>query len=100
MFAITQGKGFSIQFENGYKISVQFGTMNYCKNASKDHSDRGTYKEFYKCEDAEIAIFKDNEFIRLPLELRFDESDFAYDDVIGHCSADKVAHYINIISTL
>jgi len=100
MFTITQGKGFSIQFENGYKISVQFGTMNYCNNASKDYSDLQTYKKIYKCEDAEIAIFKGDEFIRLPLELRFDESDFAYDDVIGHCSADKVAHYINIISTL
>lgn len=32
MFAITGGKGFQITFENGYKVSVQFGVSSQCSN--------------------------------------------------------------------
>ena len=32
MFKINQGKGFSITFDNGYTVSVQFGPGNYCSN--------------------------------------------------------------------
>ena len=32
MFKITAGKGFFIQFANGYSLSVQFGYDNYCSN--------------------------------------------------------------------
>jgi hypothetical protein len=32
VFRITSGKGFHMAFENGWTISVQFGTGNYCDN--------------------------------------------------------------------
>lgn len=32
MFRITGKKGFHIQFENGWTVSVQFGPGNYCDN--------------------------------------------------------------------
>jgi len=31
-FWITQGKGFQMKFDNGYMVSVQWGSMNYCDN--------------------------------------------------------------------
>ena len=31
-FSISGGKGFQIQFENGWTASVQFGPGNYCDN--------------------------------------------------------------------
>lgn len=31
-FRITDGKGFSIAFDNGYSVSVQFGPGNYADN--------------------------------------------------------------------
>ena len=30
MFIASYNKGFSMKFENGFEISVQWGTMNYC----------------------------------------------------------------------
>lgn len=32
MFRITDNKGFSITFDNGYTVSVQFGPGNYSSN--------------------------------------------------------------------
>jgi hypothetical protein len=32
MFKITEGKGFHIQFENGWVVSVQWGAGNYGQN--------------------------------------------------------------------
>jgi len=31
---ITQGKGIHLTFDNGYTISIQFGSGNYCDNKS------------------------------------------------------------------
>ncbi len=44
MFRITDGKGFGIQFENGYTVSVQFGPANYC-----DHYDRRIGQDEIAC---------------------------------------------------
>ena len=33
MFTITGNKGFHITFENGYKVSVQWGVSSQCNNA-------------------------------------------------------------------
>jgi hypothetical protein len=32
MFKITQGKGFHMTFANGWTVSVQWGSGNYCPN--------------------------------------------------------------------
>lgn len=32
MFRITDNRGFQIQFDNGYTVSVQFGPGNYSSN--------------------------------------------------------------------
>lgn len=42
MFRITDNKGFQITFKNGYTISCQFGTSNYC--------DRRSYTDPYGSE--------------------------------------------------
>ena len=60
-------RGFRITFANGYTISVQFGTANYCEDYNKDvpkyPRDR---KEFLAevCPNAEIAIISpDGNFV-------------------------------------
>ena len=89
MFKSTLHKGFQITFENGYTISVQWGTGNYCENnrPSVDHSDQLVWLKRspeYSSPDAEIAIWnKDNVWY-----------DFGYDTVKGYCSADEVADWI------
>jgi hypothetical protein len=40
MFHINDNKGFSITFDNGYTVSVQFGPGNYCSNRNIDPMSR------------------------------------------------------------
>lgn len=54
-FRITGGRGFHIQFENGYVASVQFGGGNYCDNygdyvSNPTSGERGS-------DDAEMAFW-------------------------------------------
>lgn len=89
MFKSTLHKGFQMTFENGYTISVQWGTCNYCEN--RDHSiDRSDYldwknrQEAYSSPDAEIAIWdQDNVWY-----------DFGTDTFKGWCKPDEVADWI------
>ena len=71
-------RGFSIQFENGYAISVVTHDMAYCTD-----------------ETAEIAILKGDELI--------DPSIIGEewgDKVLGHVSADRIAGYIAKIKSI
>ena len=57
MFRSTGGKGFHIEFKNGYCVSVQFGPSNYCDN--RDASRVGyDFTEDVTCENAEIAVWE------------------------------------------
>ena len=49
--------GFTIEMENGYIVSVRFGTGNYCSNRDLDF-DPGNFKigEQITCKNAEVAI--------------------------------------------
>ena len=49
MFNITQGKGFFIEFENGYGISVQFGWGNYCANKETTTFPKDFVAEQVRC---------------------------------------------------
>ena len=90
-FVATQNKGFGITFQNGFTISVQFGTENYCehKNLDIDFEDLPNPKEKNRWEsrNAEIAVYKDEKFI-----------DIGDDTVIGWLTPDEVAKAIEIVS--
>lgn len=97
-FSIFQGKGFHITFDNGVKVSVQFGPYNYCGHHNviieSLHEDilkmaMVSNDEPKKCDkwtsqDAEIAIIgKNNEWLTRKWR---DEGD----DVIGYVTPDDV----------
>lgn len=88
MFDITREKGFHLSFDNGWKVSVQFGTSNYCQHRAYGYTEteyRGESK------DAEIAVWTpDGKFYRIT----------AYDDVEGHLSADTVGLLIGKVAAL
>ena len=44
MFSITQGKGFQVQFPNGWTASVQFGPANYGDNHDAEISDASSIR--------------------------------------------------------
>ena len=88
-FQATQNKGFRMNFENGFGISVQWGTMNYCerKNLMAEYKD-----EIYGITEsinAEIAVYDDKEMINIG----------EHDAVIGWLLPDEVAKVITIVSS-
>lgn len=86
MIQSTLNKGFSLTFENGLTISVQFGSVNYCAN--KDNSignmRRHLVNDITECINAEIAIWdtQDRGF------------DFGSGTVKGYITANEVADWI------
>ncbi len=54
MFKSVQNKGFSMTFESGFTISVQFGKGNYADNRNTTEDSMST--EVWECNNAEVAI--------------------------------------------
>lgn len=93
MFKISASKGFKIQFENGWQVSVQFGKYNYCqrRDDGRDGYSQIDSREEYVSESAEVAIIHNNGmFYKICPE----------DDVIGWQSAEDVAKWIEVARNL
>ncbi len=95
MFEITRGKGFHLTFSNGWTVSVQFGSNNYCANMNTHHgacATRDTHHEATKCVDAEVAAWdRSGTWHR-----KAGDSD----DVQGWLSADRVGLFIAEVMAL
>ena len=89
-FVATNNKGFQMTFENGFRISVQWGPGNYCEVKGADFG-AAMKTDFWESTSAEIAVFgKDGEFITIT----------NYPDVVaGWLSTDKVAKVITIVQS-
>ena len=87
-FVATRNKGFAMTFENGFGISVQWGTENYCEKKSFNTDTDPMEHDRWESLSAEIAIYKDQKFI-----------DVGDDQVIGWLSPDEVAKVIEIVAT-
>ena len=89
-FVATENKGFGMTFDNGFTISVQWGTFNYCekKNLGADIDEEIKTKR-WESTTAEIAVFNDTGIVPVGKS----------DDVIGWCSADEVAKIITIVQS-
>jgi len=67
-FKITSGKGFQIELSNGFKLSVQFGSDNYCENKNSnllvmpggdlEAGERGSKTAEIACFDSEGAFIQ------------------------------------------
>ena len=90
-FQATTNKGFRMTFDNGFAISVQWGSMNYCERRNYSDEYKSELKEdFIKSADAEIAVIdKDGEMLNLT----------EHDQVIGWLSPNKVSKVIGIVSS-
>ena len=94
LFTITQGKGFHIEFSNGFAVSVQFGPGNYCDNRNMGFNEpmlqlQNTGR--WASNDAEVAVFYNHEFVR----------NIAYgDDVVGRVKSDDVAALIGMLAAI
>jgi len=98
MFRTNSNKGFLMEFDNGFGISVQWGITNYCsaKNLSEFSFDadiemKGNSKGFrnaWESNTAEIAVFKGEKMMSVG-----DNG-----QVIGWLTTDDVAKVIEIVS--
>ena len=96
MFRTNSNKGFLMEFDNGFGISVQWGIMNYCsaKNLDEVFNDlemKGNSKEFrnaWESNTAEIAVFKGEKMMSVGDN----------EEVIGWLTTDDVAQVIEIVS--
>ena len=88
-FIATQNKGFRMKFDNGFEISVQWGTMNYCekKNLMAEYKDE-MKEPIWESKSAEIAVFNEEGIVPIGGD----------DQVIGWCSAEEVAKVIAIVA--
>ena len=95
-FTITNGKGFQMEFESGYTLSVQWGVGNYCDNRDVGPYNSEKDSDFYSSTTAEIAVWKTpkkgkhrNGLLNIA----------PYDQVIGWLSTDDVAHWIQKVAS-
>jgi hypothetical protein len=86
MFSISGNRGFQMTFENGYTVSVQFGTMNYCDNKDVGLSITSDINDpVPDCKNAETALINpDGEFVH-----------YLHKQVQGHMTPDKVLDLLN-----
>ena len=90
MFKITEGKGFSITFENDWQVSVQWGIGNYCSNRnlglSTGYVAAQTKAGANGSPSAECAVFNpDGDFVIPPGH---------GEEVQGYCDADDVMYIL------
>ena len=100
MFRTNSNKGFFMEFENGFGISVQWGTMNYCSVKNLDSGIMtemvGNSKEFrnaWESNTAEIAVFKSC-FGKCDTMIDIGDND----QVQGWLTTNDVAKVIEIVS--
>ena len=89
-FQCNLNKGFRMTFENGFEISVQWGTMNYCTR--KEFAEFGIEQkqDHWESATAEIAVFSPDGGMISITEI---------DTVAGWLTTDQVAKVITIVSS-
>ena len=102
-FAITDGKGFQITFDNGILVSVQFGCYNYCENYGKQFLKEWHYRcereeRFWHSNNAEIAVWDTNandKWITSDILKLARLSQYSGDDVAGNIETDEFVKVLN-----
>jgi len=87
MFKSSYNKGFSMTYQNGLTISVQWGVGNYCERRSLTKSFMDAHsKQTVESPNAEIAIWNSKGTM----------FEFEHDQVKGFVDADEVAQWIEL----
>jgi len=88
-FSVFNKHGFSIKFDNGYEVSVNFGKGNYCNNRYEE-IDILSIGDL-SCENSEIAVYKDNNMMYL---------DFMEHGIASNCTVNDFLEIANKVSAL
>lgn len=89
-FRVVAGHGFQMRFDNGWTVSVMFGTTNYCEHHGEFNALFDTTAFDWSSQNAEIAAWDS-----------FDnEHKFEHDVVKGWVRPDEVAAFIHEVANL
>jgi hypothetical protein len=92
MFTNTQGKGFCLQFANGWAVSVQWGPGNYCEHRNLLPSpSRRCVDSMLASSTAECAVINPTGELHHHWGKR-------HDAVKGYMTADEVAKLVSAVS--
>jgi hypothetical protein len=94
-FNSTHNKGFQMTFDNGFRLSVQWGIGNYCQRKSDGMFGDEMKDDFWESTSAEIAVFDDKVGESSPMV----NLNGGMDMVCGWLSTDQVAKVIAIVSS-
>jgi hypothetical protein len=87
------GSGFWITFDNGIRVSMQWGQGMYVKDRSGN--------DYTKSENAEVAALDpDGQMITSYILTLLHKNSSEFDDVSGHLNADEVLEFLNYASIL
>ena len=95
-FVSTNNKGFRMKFDNGFAISVQWGTENYCEKRSFASDDNPREERFWASRTAEVAVFEDMSDEKTVGERMIPIGED--DEVLGWLTPNEVAKAIEIVS--
>ena len=95
-FVSTNNKGFRMKFDNGFAISVQWGTENYCEKRKFASDDNPREERFWASRTAEVAVFEDMSDEKTVGERMIPIGED--DEVLGWLTANEVAKIIEIVS--
>ena len=98
MFKSSLNKGFSMVFRNGFEISVQWGTGNYCSRRNDGDWDESTNHSHWSSQTAEVAIFDTNVTNMNSLNgedtIKFSSTN---DSVVGWMNTDQIAQLMEFV---
>lgn len=102
MFKSTLNRGFQITFDNGYTISCQFGTGNYCSRRADSPSYHEFGQDIVASPDCEVAIWRedDGNFITGEISAAAGVDVGGDGMVAGYVKPEEVAKLIACISSL
>ena len=92
-FTSCLNKGFQMTFDNGFRISVQWGHGNYCAVKDKGMWGDEQKEDYWDSVSAEITVFGEGGNM---LNLRGDNE---FDTVVGWLSTDMVAKVIAVVQS-
>lgn len=93
-FNSTHNKGFQMTFDNGFRLSVQWGVGNYCQRKSDLQFGDEMKGNFWESTSAEIAVFNDNAKNTPIIPLND-----GLDMVCGWLNTDQVAKVMTIVQS-
>ena len=93
-FNSTHNKGFQMTFDNGFRLSVQWGVGNYCQKKNDGQFGDEMKDNFWESTSAEIAVFDDRTESGPMISLND-----GVDMVCGWLNTDQVAKVMAIVQS-